>query len=280
MTTCDGLVSPKVSYYSRISLCCSTIYNVTVDDILPQIRIGHSALFRTTEGLRAWLSRSHEPLELVFPAREDEYLPLLGQLDDIAECAAGYVPGILSLHAPPLVMEADGFVTDALALARLAERIGAGSVTLHPSKCRRGDGLSALQRTAVENIRRAQGETLVTLAVETLGHRRCLLNEDEIAASGLPMVLDTTHVGWDRSIRILGGYGRSIRTIHLSERTDESHHQPIGKASFDFVSLLSRTGWTGSLILEYWPWRWRSYAQDVPRLRSAVDRIAATRREN
>ncbi len=241
-----------------------------MDETLLRIRIGHSALFKTIDGLRAWLSRSNEPLELVFPAREDEYRPLLAQMDDIAECALGYSPGILSIHASPLPMEDDDFPSSALAFARLAERVGAGSVTLHPSKCRRGEDLETLQTTALENLRAAQDRTPVTLAVETLGHRRCLLAEDEIAAFDLPMVLDTTHVGWDASARIVDSYMHGIRTIHLSERTSDAHHQPIGQASFDFVAMLSEGGWTGNLILEYWPWRWRRYEEDVPRLRQAL----------
>lgn len=245
-------------------------YNRKVDQKLSRIRIGHSALFRKIEGLHSWLSRSNEPLELVFPAREDEYLPLMERLEDIATCAEGYSPGILSIHAPPLTMESEDFCDAALSIARLAERVRARSVTFHPSKCRREDGLSTYQKIAVDNIRRAQDATPVTLAVETLGHRRCLLNEDEIAALGLPMVLDTTHVGWDRSNKILRGYASAITTIHLSERTAEAQHQPVGEASFEFVSMLRRSGWTGNLVLEYWPWRWRCYADDVPRLRKIL----------
>lgn len=255
---------------AAISLYRPRSYNGLVNETFPQIRIGHSALFRTLEGLGRGLSHSVEPIELVFPAREDEYLPLLAQLDDIAECASRYVPRILSVHAPPLPMEADEFPETALHLARLAEKVGACSVTFHPSKCRRGDGLEALQTAAVDNIRRAQDRTPVALTVETLGHRRCLLNEDEIVHFGLPMVLDTTHVGWNESARILRSYGPDIRTIHLSERTEEAMHQRIGQASFDFITLLVDSGWAGNMVLEYWPWRWHCYAEDVPRVRSLL----------
>ena len=84
------------------------------------------------------------------------------------------------------------------------------------------------------------------------------------------MVLDTTHCGWEVSERILRHYGPNIRTIHLSERTHEALHQRVGQASFEFVALLVESGWAGNLVLEYWPWRWNCYAEDVPRVRKLL----------
>lgn len=249
-------------------------YNGVVNE---QIRIGHSALFRTLDGLRARLTHTSEPTELVFPAREEEYQPLLGQLDEIAGCLSHHQPGILSIHAPPLRLESDSFVDDALGLARLAERVGASSVTFHPTKCRRLNGWEQTQAAALDNLRRARDRTPVALAVETLGHGRCLLLDDEIATLGLPMVLDTTHVGHERSIEMLHRHFDSIRTIHLSERTEHAMHQRIGPACLGFVGLLLDTGWAGSLVLEYWPWRWACYAEDIARIRELMDaRLLAT----
>ena len=245
-------------------------YNGVVHERPPRIQIGHSALFRTPEGLSNRLAHSSEPVELVFPAREDEYLPLLNQLDEIAERALLHDPGVLSIHAPPLRMDSGEFPETALSLARLAETLGARSVTFHPTKCRRIDGFEAVRAASVANIRRAQERTAVALSVETLGHRRCILDEDDISRFGLPMVLDTTHVGWEASARILREYHPHIRMIHLSERTADAHHQRIGQSSFDFVAKLVETGWSGSVILEYWPWRWRCYPEDVATLAHIV----------
>lgn len=234
------------------------------------IRVGHSALFRSIDGLRALLGKSHEPLELDFPAREDELQNLLSRIDDITAILRNYSGTILSIHAHPVEMDSDEFIGQALELARVAEAAGAESITFHPSKSMKKEERDRRRPGAVENIRAAQVRTPITLAVETLGHSKCLFNPDEIMEHNLPMVLDTTHVGWKASYRILESYNSRIVTIHLSERTEHTQHQPITEQSLVFIDRLLQTGWQGNLILEYWPWRWGLYSKDVERIEKHI----------
>lgn len=232
--------------------------------------MGHSALFRSIEGLRALLARSHEPLELDFPAREDELEGLLSRIDEITAILGAYRGVILSVHAHPVEMDSEEFMEQALELARVAESAGAGSITFHPSKSMKKEERDRRRPAAVDNLRKVQTMTPVTLAVETLGHSKCIFDPEEIMQYGLPMVLDTTHVGWKASYRLLESYSKQIVTIHLSERTEHAQHQPITEQSLAFIDHLLDTGWEGNLVLEYWPWRWGLYSGDVERIEKHI----------
>jgi len=242
------------------------------------IQVGHSALFRSIDGLRNRLTHTSDPVELVFPAREEEYSPLLRMTDEIIATVTELKATVLSIHSPPVRMADDDFSEVAAVLAGLAASIGATSITLHPSKCMNSHERVNLQLSALKNLRLARDQTTVTLAVETLAHRKCLFTEDEIIDFSLPMVLDTTHLGWAVSYDVFERYSDSIVTIHLSERTEHSQHQRIGDGSMSFVDHIVSTGWKGSIILEYWPWRWKCYAEDTAKVREGV--ATASQREN
>lgn len=247
------------------------IETMVVDRIAAHaIRVGHSALFWSLGKLRERLAHCNCPVELDFPAREECWPSLLERADEITDCVCASGAKVLSVHAPPVKMDGDGFVETALQLARLADSLGASSVTFHPSKCGKAEDRESRQARAVANIRSAQARTKIALAVETLAHNRCLLSGDEIVEHGLPMVLDTTHVGWEKSGRLLARYADRIVTIHLSERTPEAHHQPVTERALEFVDHLRAAGWLGNVILEYWPWRWQLYDRDVALIRKRL----------
>lgn len=230
-------------------------------------------MFRSADGLRARLEKSSAPLEIDFPAREDELKRILSQIDEVIDALQSSRYPILSIHAHPVEMDSEEFIGQALELARIAEAAGAGSITFHPSKSMRKEERDRRRPRAVENIRAAQEKTPVTLAVETLGHSKCLFDPEEIMEYALPMVLDTTHAGWKASYRLLESYSPRIVTIHLSERTEQSQHQPITEQSLEFVDHLLDIGWKGNLILEYWPWRWGLYARDVEKIEERIRRF-------
>lgn len=234
------------------------------------LHIGHSALFRSLDGLKSRLSHCSDPIELVFPARRDENMALFACIDSISAAVIESGVRVMSVHAPPLEMAFPGFLDDAAVLARLAESVGASAVTLHPSRWLNGDGRDNRQSDALENLRKAQNETPVTLAVETLAHSKCLFTDEEIAGFELPMVLDTTHIGWDRSRMLARRCRDRIVTVHLSEHTESADHQRIGQASLEFVDFLMGIGWTGNIVLEYWPWRWKCYGEDILKIKDRL----------
>lgn len=234
------------------------------------IFVGHSALIKTVDGLRSRLMHASSPIELVFPNRCEEETPPLDRIDEIAKCISETCTQVLSIHAPALEMDCDEFIDQALRLARLAEMTHAASVTLHPSKCFNAEVRPGRQTAALRNLKLAQAQTDIILALETLGHGKCLHTCPEIMESGAPMVLDTTHIGWEASYNVLSRYADKIVTIHLSERTEESQHLPVEKKSLDFVEHLCGIGWRGNIILEYWPWRSGYYTGDIEKVKERI----------
>ena len=227
------------------------------------LRTGHSALFRNINGLRNRLESSSSPLELVFPNRPDEQTALISRLEDISACVRQRNRQVLSIHAPRVEMDSDDFPGRALEFARLAEMLGAQSVTFHPSKCMEPEFRLGRQAAALGNLSQAQDQTDVKLSVETLAHKKCLFYPEEIVRFDLPMVLDTSHVGWHASYDLISRHTGRIVTVHLSECVDGVQHQRITERSLEFIDYLVEIGWSGNVVLEYWPWRWEYYAGDV-----------------
>ncbi|MBI4495233.1 MAG: sugar phosphate isomerase/epimerase [Chloroflexi bacterium] len=169
---------------------------------------------------------------------------------------------IVALHAPFCPVR--GMATDYLgcvrAAVRLAERVGAQVVVVHPEW--------AEQRTLAARLRRAlaelQANTSVTLAVENMPYQRLVKHPRYPTCTverlaGFPSVaLDTAHCG-TADLDLLAAYralaGR-VRHVHLSDFRDGREHLLPGDGALPlaaFLGALAEDGYQGIITLELCP---------------------------
>lgn len=153
---------------------------------------------------------------------------------------------------------------------RLARRVGAAHVVVHPGFCQSSAfSHAAARRRAVEAVSRLAEEAAklgVSILVENVGYRGTELFDEEAFArlldgfgSEAGYLLDTGHAainGWDMPA-LIRELGEKLRCVHLHDndgRTDE--HLPIGDGRIEWAPIIEALGEGKSgraLVLEYRP---------------------------
>ena len=163
------------------------------------------------------------PVELALPYRVRDFLPIADRIPEVKEFIIRSGIQVLSIHAAQGNLAADDHIRWARPAIRLANELGARSVTFHPSqmKTQRTDAQIRVKR----HLKALQRESTAIVALETFGGRRRVFRPEEIITAGLPMILDTAHLHDDRQIlSIIRRYHQNIPTIHLSARGKQDHH--------------------------------------------------------
>jgi len=102
----------------------------------------------------------------------------------------------------------------------------------------------------LDNIKALQREAAGTVVVETFiggayfGYKR-------IAAKGLPLCLDTSHMGHKDAITLVEKRHDQIKHVHLSEARDRVTHTPVGEQGQAVMKRLAALQWDGTVCIEY-----------------------------
>lgn len=201
-------------------------------------------------------------IECALPYKLDEFLEQQDQLPALESYIQENDIRVGTVHAPQGHLTEAFFFSWALKTMRFAESVGASCVVFHPENCKL-DRKSNIQLTALQNIRRLQRETSVTVAIETFGGPKRVLTPEDILSKKLPMVLDTSHLFPERSLDLIRTYAHNIAGVHLSEsrldehpehRGEKNQHQPVKEFAFHVLDELVMKKWQGTVTLEYMPW--------------------------
>lgn len=222
------------------------------------------------------------PIELAFPPDIEEFQLGRDRLNDLKQQVGDHRVPVYSVHAPDGHLADQAFVGWAGNAVQFAEAVGAGIVVLHPEKAA-NNGAASDHQPVLDNIRRLQDRTRVTVAVETFWDHGRILTPDQIMGNQIPMVLDTSRLPKSEITWVLETYHTHIVNIHLSavirDRELEGlarQHQPIDRDGFcmDLLDRLEELGWNGVVTLEYMPWLHEKVLDD----RKLLERIYGPRK--
>jgi len=217
------------------------------------MRLGARLGFSGLEELEARVREVNFPVELALPHLISDFSDVAERMPEVRDIVTAARLEVLSVHASQGNLAADDYRLWAAPAVRLADELGATSVTFHPSIARK-DRMAG-QYAAMSHLKELQSETRAIVALETFPGKRRLFRPDEIVGAGLPMVLDISHLRDDDYILLLiKRYHKNIPTVHLSARGLREHHLPIDTFCLKVVKLLARLSWRGNIILEYLPW--------------------------
>ena len=227
------------------------------------MELGARVGFDRMEELEPHFEGVEFPVELALPYRVLDFLPIVDRMEEITGFIRDRGIRVLSVHAPQGNLAHEDCALWAVPAMSLADRLGASSVTFHPSLSR-GTGRLAGQALARQHLGELQEGAKTLAGIETFGGKRRLFHPEEIMEAGLPMVLDTVHLHDDeRVLRLIRDYHRGIPTVHLLARGEKEHHLPIDAFCLEVVSMLDDLSWDGSLVLEYIPWHHYRTATDL-----------------
>ncbi len=172
---------------------------------------------------------------------------------------------VLAVHAPTLLItqrvwgkEAWAKITGAV---ELATRLGADTVVTHPPFRWQRDYAEEF----VQGVRRISEQSGIAVAVENMYPWR--VRQREIPAY-LPdwdptdedydhVVLDLSHaaVAGSDALRMVAELGPRLRHLHLTDGTGSPKDEHLvpgrgGQPCAEVLNLLTRTGWTGTVVLE------------------------------
>jgi len=215
--------------------------------------LGARASFDRLEELESHFEGVDFPVELALPYRVGDFLAVRDRMDEVRDFVQGKKIQVLSVHAAQGNLVADDCDRWAEPAMRLADELGARSVTFPPNQVK--TGRIGAQDVVRKHLAALQRKATALAAVETFGGRRRVFRPEEIVTAGLPMILDTAHLHHDEQIlSLIRRYHRNIPAVHLSARGTGEHHLPIDAFCLQVVDLLSGLGWNGGIVLEYLPW--------------------------
>ena len=215
------------------------------------MRLGARVSFDRLDEMEERLSGVDFPIELALPFRVVEFLPIAGRMAEVQECVLRFGVKVLSIHATQGDLSREDCREWARPAMRLADDLGAASVTFHPS---RGKNRINLQHSMIGSLKALQREFRAIAAVETFTDKQRLLLPEEIVALSLPMVLDTSYIHDDaRVFDLLERHHEKIIAVHLSSRGQGKQHQPIDDFCLCVAKWLMAVNWSGFIILEYMP---------------------------
>lgn len=211
-----------------------------------------------------WLSGLEKiPLELALPHDMQEFLSIVGRLDELKEYVRDNNIVVNSVHAPHGRLSANAFPSWALPVTRFSFRVSARFCVFHPenhvAKARKPD----FQTTALSYIKSVQTKVPVPIAIETLRSNSRLFTPGEIVQDNLPMVLNTSYVQEQQAIKLIEQYSGNIVDIRLSENGISSEGPGIS-----LLEVLKVRKWDGSVTLEYLPENQDRLVPDRERLES------------
>jgi sugar phosphate isomerase/epimerase len=191
--------------------------------------------------------------------------PVSQDADAILDLSQRFSMPVLSVHAPCLLITQRVWSPDPWERLRqsirMAERVGAPTVVLHPPFRWQRDYV----RTFVDGLRRLDGETHVQLAVENLYPLRA---RGRVFSAYAPtwdptfldvpaFTLDTSHTAMSRSdpLEMAARMGKRLVHIHLADGTGAAHDEHLvpGRGTQPNGALLESLGarrFSGAVIVE------------------------------
>ena len=230
------------------------------------MQLGARVAFDRLDELESRLAGIDYPIELALPFRVVEFLPIAQRMAEVRECVRRRGVKVLSVHATQGDLSRDDCWEWARPAMRLADELGASSVTFHPGRAK--NSRLSLQQSMLQNLRILRREFKAIPAVETFTDKQRLLLPEEIVTMSLHMVLDTSHIHEDaRIFGLLDQHHDKVVTVHLSARGQGRQHQPIDESCIGVVRKLMKLGWQGAIVLEYLP-------EHQDRIRADSDQLA------
>ncbi len=216
------------------------------------------------DDLSQWLSGLEKiPLELALPYDMQEFLSIVGRLDELKEYVRDKNIVVNSVHAPHARLSANAFPSWALPVMRFSFRVSARFCVFHPenhvAKARKPD----FQAIALSYIKSVQTKISVPMAIETLRSNSRLFTPAEIVQHDLPMALNTSHITEQLAIKLIEQYSGNIVDVRLSENGTSSEGFGIS-----ILEALKVRKWDGSVTLEYLPENQDRLMPDRERLES------------
>lgn len=137
--------------------------------------------------------------------------------------------------------------------AKMAFALGLDSMILHPHKIKGSNEIERLrqQKEALCCIDKIMKSTGCRITIETFGGKNRILRPKEMLYFDLPIVLDTSHLKSLDTLEIILENQSKIYEVHLSEKINESLHQPIRVYGEIIIESLLKQGWNGILCFEY-----------------------------
>jgi hypothetical protein len=216
------------------------------------------------------------PIELAFPQELEEFLSGKDRLADVERQVREHAVPVYAVHAPDGHTADADFTAWAGKVVQFAEAVAAGVVVLHPEPV--PDGAAVDPQAVIDNIRRLQDGTPVTIAMETFWGRPRVLSPDQIMQHELPVVLDTSRLPKPEILWVIETYHTHMVNLHLSAVIRDKElkgiarqHQPIDRDGFcmDLLDRLQELQWNGIVTLEYMPWLHAKVLED----RNLLERI-------
>ena len=246
-------------------------------------RVSFAAIHQISDRLRG----IDFPIELALPYRYAWWKEAAQRLDEMLALLDAANIVVPTVHATQARISDHGFPVWGRQTVRIAQHVGARTITVHPNRARNSRGNH--QFAALQNLRGLQRETNVAISVETFGGKDRVFRPEEIISRGLPMTLDIAHLADnERIMRIVDAHWRNIPVVHLSARgsnywgrqpdvplSDEGrceHHLPVDPFCIEVVRKLVKLGWAGTIVLEYLPWYHYRLRGDVKLVNEALRR--------
>ena len=233
-----------------------------------KVTVAARVSFASVDHLNERLAGVDFPVELALPHRYEWWQEAAGRMDEMLACLDSLKLSVATIHATQASISDSHFLQWGQETIRVADRVGARSVTVHPNRAR--NSRADHQFAATGHLRQLQRHSTAVFCVETFGGKDRVFRPEELVDVKLPMTLDVAHIGDNK--RILGlidKHWRSIPVVHLSARASNcwsrrpdvplsaegrsEHHLPLDPFCIQVVRKLAGLGWSGTIVLEYLP---------------------------
>ena len=246
--------------------------------------------FPSVDRIRDRMKGVDFPIGLAMPHQYGWWQEAARRMGEMLECLDSLDLTVATVHAVQAPISDRGFPVWGRQTVRIAQHVGARTITVHPNRARNSRGNH--QFAALQSLRGLQRETNVAISVETFGGKDRVFRPEDIISRGLPMTLDIAHLADnERIMRIVDAHWRNIPVVHLSARgsnywgrqpdaplSDEGrceHHLPVDPFCIGVVRKLVGLGWSGAIVLEYLPWYHYRLRGDVKLVNEALRREVA-----
>jgi sugar phosphate isomerase/epimerase len=192
------------------------------------------------------------PIELGLPFDFNRFKAVEQWLPRLAEDLLNHAVSCIAIHAPegPVVSyEPEDFLSWAHSVAKLSNSLDAKAIVLHPLRGSSMDDSECLS-FMLNNIKALQDETTTTVVLETFKGGE-FFSYKRIAAKGLPICLDTSHMSHKDAITFVDKRHDQIRHVHLSEAKNLVPHMPVGERGQAVMERLAELQWDGTVCIEY-----------------------------